>query len=70
MAAIGIVPGSSTGGWRWRVVRVQLQAAGHAVYPLTLTGLGERSHPATPDQGVAVAVGEDGLTEALPGHLT
>jgi hypothetical protein len=70
MATIVIVPGSFTGGWRWRVVRVQLRAAGHAVYPLTLTGLGERSHPATPDQGVAVAFGEDGLTEALPGHIT
>ena len=49
---------------------MELPAAGRAVDPLTVTGLGERSHPATPDQGVAVAVGEDGFTDALPGHLT
>jgi hypothetical protein len=29
-----------------------LQAAGHEVYALTLTGLGERSHLATPEVGL------------------
>jgi pimeloyl-ACP methyl ester carboxylesterase len=49
MATIVIVPGATHGGWRWKEVRVALQAAGHEVYALTLTGLGERSHLASPD---------------------
>jgi pimeloyl-ACP methyl ester carboxylesterase len=49
MATFVIVPGATHGGWRWKAVRVALQAAGHEVYPLTLTGLGERSHLASPE---------------------
>ena len=49
MATIVIVPAAFQGGWRWQEVRVALQAAGHEVYALTLTGLGERSHLATPE---------------------
>ena len=48
MATIVIVPAAFHGGWRWKEVRVGLQAAGHEVYALTLTGLGERSHLAAP----------------------
>jgi pimeloyl-ACP methyl ester carboxylesterase len=47
-----IIPGAFPGGWRWKEVREALQAAGHAVYALTLTGLGERSHLATPEIGL------------------
>jgi pimeloyl-ACP methyl ester carboxylesterase len=32
------------GGWAWRDVVEPLRAAGHGVYPVTLTGLGERVH--------------------------
>jgi pimeloyl-ACP methyl ester carboxylesterase len=32
------------GGWAWREVADALRAAGHTVYPVTLTGLGERVH--------------------------
>jgi pimeloyl-ACP methyl ester carboxylesterase len=49
VATIVIVPGGFHGGWRWKEVRATLQAAGHEVYALTLTGLGERSHLATPE---------------------
>lgn len=49
MATIVIVPAAFHGGWRWKEVRGALQAAGHEVYALTLTGLGERSHLATPE---------------------
>jgi pimeloyl-ACP methyl ester carboxylesterase len=49
MATIVIVPAAFHGGWRWKEVRAALQAAGHEVYALTLTGLGERSHLATPE---------------------
>ena len=52
MATIVIVPGPVQGGWRWKEVRVALQAAGHEVYALTLTGLGERNHLASPDLGL------------------
>jgi pimeloyl-ACP methyl ester carboxylesterase len=52
MATIVIVPGATHGGWRWKEARLALQAAGHTVYALTLTGLGERSHLATPEIGL------------------
>jgi pimeloyl-ACP methyl ester carboxylesterase len=32
------------GGWAWRAVAEHLRAAGHTVYPVTLTGLGDRVH--------------------------
>lgn len=44
MATFVLVPGMWLGGWAWRDVAEPLRAAGHTVYPLTLTGLGERSH--------------------------
>ncbi|HUA48518.1 MAG TPA: alpha/beta hydrolase [Solirubrobacteraceae bacterium] len=44
-----LVPGACLGGWCWHDVAAQLRMAGHDVYPLTLTGLGERVHLARPD---------------------
>ena len=44
MATFVLVPGFWLGGWAWRDVAEPLRAAGHTVYPLTLTGLGERAH--------------------------
>jgi pimeloyl-ACP methyl ester carboxylesterase len=41
---IVLVPGACLGGWAWREVAAQLRAVGHEVYPVTLTGLGERVH--------------------------
>ncbi len=43
-----LVPGACLGGWVWRNVTRQLRAMGHDVYPVTLTGLGERVHLAHP----------------------
>jgi pimeloyl-ACP methyl ester carboxylesterase len=43
-----LVPGACLGGWAWREVAERLRSAGHAVYPVTLTGLGDRAHLATP----------------------
>jgi pimeloyl-ACP methyl ester carboxylesterase len=37
------------GAWVWRPVTSALRAAGHDVYPLTLTGVADRSHLARPD---------------------
>lgn len=44
MATIVLVPGMWLGGWAWRTVAQTLRAAGHSVYAVTLTGLGERVH--------------------------
>lgn len=50
MATFVIVPGAWGGAWSWnKLVVPLLREAGHDVYPVTLTGLGERSHLATPD---------------------
>jgi pimeloyl-ACP methyl ester carboxylesterase len=46
---IVLVPGALLGGWAWRDVAAALRRRGHDVYPVTLTGLGERAHLATPE---------------------
>ena len=42
-----LVPGACLGGWVWQEVATLLRAQHHAVYPVTLTGLGERKHLAS-----------------------
>jgi pimeloyl-ACP methyl ester carboxylesterase len=49
MAAYVLVPGAWLGGWVWRDVAARLRGKGHDVYPITLTGLGERVHRARPE---------------------
>ena len=49
MATYVLVPGGAHGGWCYQKVTRLLQAAGHEVYALTLTGVGERSHLVTAD---------------------
>jgi pimeloyl-ACP methyl ester carboxylesterase len=49
MATYVLVPGAWLGGWAWQDVAARLRADGHEVYPVTLTGLGERSHLARPE---------------------
>jgi pimeloyl-ACP methyl ester carboxylesterase len=44
-----LVPGFWVGAWVWRPVADALQARGHRVFPVTLTGLAERVHLATPE---------------------
>jgi pimeloyl-ACP methyl ester carboxylesterase len=46
---IVLVAGACLGGWAWADVAARLRALGHDVYPVTLTGLGERVHLAHPD---------------------
>jgi pimeloyl-ACP methyl ester carboxylesterase len=48
MTTYVLVGGAWLGGWCWRPVAGPLRAKGHDVHPVTLTGLGERSHLATP----------------------
>jgi pimeloyl-ACP methyl ester carboxylesterase len=49
MATYVLVHGGWSGGWAWRSVARELQAAGHEVFTPTLTGSGERVHLASPD---------------------
>jgi pimeloyl-ACP methyl ester carboxylesterase len=44
MATYVLVPGAWLGGWAWHDVAEILRDEGHEVYPVTLTGLGERVH--------------------------
>jgi pimeloyl-ACP methyl ester carboxylesterase len=39
-----LIPGTSTGAWIWQRLSPRLRAAGHNVYPVTLTGIGANSH--------------------------
>lgn len=51
-----LVPGAWLGSWAWRRVAPLLERGGSAVYPLTLTGMGDRVHLATPQVGLETAV--------------
>lgn len=44
MATFVLVPGYWLGGWAWADVAAALREAAHTVYPVTLTGLGDRAH--------------------------
>jgi pimeloyl-ACP methyl ester carboxylesterase len=44
MADIVLVPGSQHGGWYFSPILPALRAAGHRVFPMTPTGVGDRRH--------------------------
>jgi pimeloyl-ACP methyl ester carboxylesterase len=48
MTTFVLVPGMWLGAWAWSRVTDRLRAAGHRVYPLSLTGLAERRHLGSP----------------------
>jgi len=48
MANFVLVPGYWLGAWAWHDVAEALRAKGHAVYPMTLTGLADREHVGGP----------------------
>jgi pimeloyl-ACP methyl ester carboxylesterase len=49
LATYVLVPGAWIGGWAWRDVAARLRTREHDVFPITLTGLGERVHLASPE---------------------
>jgi pimeloyl-ACP methyl ester carboxylesterase len=49
MTVYVLVGGAWLGGWCWQPVARRLREAGHVAYPVTLTGLGERSHLSNPE---------------------
>jgi pimeloyl-ACP methyl ester carboxylesterase len=48
MDAYVLVGGAWLGGWCWQPIARRLREEGHDAYPVTLTGLGERVHLASP----------------------
>lgn len=56
MTTYVLVPGTWVGAWIWRPVAANLRARGHEVYPVSLTGLGERAHLARADTDLEVHV--------------
>jgi pimeloyl-ACP methyl ester carboxylesterase len=56
MATFVLVHGAWAGGWCWSKVTPHLRAKGHDVYPITLTGLGERAHLASPSVDLDVHI--------------
>jgi pimeloyl-ACP methyl ester carboxylesterase len=58
MTTFVLVPGMWLGAWAWAPVTSRLRAAGHDVYPVTLTGLGDRAHLACPEVTLDVHVSD------------
>ncbi|MHB8567956.1 MAG: alpha/beta hydrolase [Nitrososphaerales archaeon] len=56
MTTFVLVPGAWLGGWVWKRVTSLLEDKGHEVYPLTLSGMGERVHLASEGVGVETAI--------------
>jgi pimeloyl-ACP methyl ester carboxylesterase len=71
-----LVPGSHHGGWSFEPLTRGLRAAGHDVYPVTLTGVGDRNHLISADVNLqthitdvaAVFDGEQISDAVLCGH--
>ena len=49
MATLLVAHGAWSAGWAWKKMRPLLRARGHELFTPTHTGLGERSHQASPD---------------------
>jgi pimeloyl-ACP methyl ester carboxylesterase len=65
MATYILVGGAWIGAWAWKSVAKGLRARGHDVYPLSLTGLGERAHLAYPDVDLETHIADvTGLIES------
>ena len=56
LANFVLIPGAWLGAWAWERVVPLLEGEGHAAYPVTLTGMGERVHLATRDVGMETAI--------------
>jgi pimeloyl-ACP methyl ester carboxylesterase len=56
MATFVLVPGAWLGGWIWKKIIPPLEEKGHTVYPITLSGMGERVHLASKDLSIETAI--------------
>ncbi len=53
---IVLVPGAWLGAWVWKKIIPLLEKHGYNVYPVTLTGMGERRHLASKDINMETAI--------------
>jgi pimeloyl-ACP methyl ester carboxylesterase len=58
MTTYVLVPGAWLGGEAWRAVAEQLRDRGHDVYPVTLTGLGDRADEGSPQTDLDTHIGD------------
>ena len=56
MTIFVLVPGAWLGGWAWKKVIPLLQKKGHEAHTVTLTGMGDRVHLASPDLDIETAI--------------
>jgi pimeloyl-ACP methyl ester carboxylesterase len=56
MGTFVLVPGAWHGGWCYRDVAQTLRARGHTVFPVTLTGVGERFHLGSADTNLSTHI--------------
>lgn len=56
MTEFVLIPGAWLGAWAWNRVVPLLEREGHSVYPVTLTGEGERIHLASSEVGMETAI--------------
>lgn len=68
MTAFALIPGAWLGGQAWEAVADELRAAGAAVRPITLPGLGERSAEASPTLDIRSYV-DDAVTQLESSEL-
>jgi len=56
MSNFVLVPGAWLGAWVWKKITPPLVEKAHSVYPVTLTGMGERVHLASPNVGIETLI--------------
>src|SRR3989442_13667820 len=56
MTSFVLVPGAWLGGWGWNKVSPLLTEKGHKVYPITLTGMGEKVNLASETVGMETGI--------------
>ncbi len=56
MTTFVLVPGAWLGSWVWRKITPALEKLENSVYPVTLTGMGDRVHLARREYGIETAV--------------
>ena len=56
MTTFVLVPGAWMGGWVWGKIAPMLAKRGHRAVAVTLTGMGERVHLASPEIGIDTAI--------------
>ena len=58
MSTFLVVHGAWSGGWAWKKLRPLLRDRGHEVFTPTQTGIGERSHLASPEVDLEVHIAD------------